>query len=196
MKLTVMKTVAGTVMLTTLWLATYEISEAARRGGGGGGRAMSRGGPAMGGSMHRSQTRPQSSSRAGSMDRSRNPSRSQVNNRAGDRQISDQSRQNASDRRDQRQDNLSDRQDNRQDRYDDRQDNRDDRYDDRKEYYNDRQEWYEDSWRRGRYITAVRWGSVGCANVVIVNGIRYYDCGGIRYEQVYRGGEVTYIIVN
>lgn len=126
------------------------------------------------------------------MDRSRNSSRSQVNNRAGDRQISDQTRQNASDRRDNNQDRI----DNRQDNLSDRQDFRQDRYDDRKEYRNDRQEWYEDSWRRGRYITAVRWGSVGCANVVYVNGIRYYQCGGVRYEQVYRGGEVTYIIVN
>jgi hypothetical protein len=31
---------------------------------------------------------------------------------------------------------------------------------------------------------------------VIVNGITYYDCNNVRYERVYRGSEVTFIIVN
>ena len=69
-------------------------------------------------------------------------------------------------------------------------------YNDNREYYNDRQEWYEDAWRRGAFISATSWRTVGCANVVYVNGIRYYDCNGVRYEQVYHSGQVTYVIVN
>ncbi len=190
----------------TLWTVTYEISEAARRGGFGGGRSMSRGGPAMGGSFHRPSR--------GSMDRSMNRgtnrdmnrdlgNRSGLENRSGDRRLSDEGRQQVSERRDanadridERQDNLSERQNDRQEYLSNRQDNRQEFYDDRKEYYNDRQEWYEDAWRRGAYLSATRWRSVGCANVVYVNGIRYYDCGGVRYEQVYRSGQVTYVIVN
>ena len=28
------------------------------------------------------------------------------------------------------------------------------------------------------------------------NGLSYYDCKGVRYEQVMRGTQVTYIVVN
>lgn len=38
---------------------------------------------------------------------------------------------------------------------------------------------------------------MNCAyTTVVVGGITYYDCNGVRYERVYRGSEVTYIIVN
>ena len=107
------------------------------------------------------------------------------------------------DRYDQQQDNRQNRNDNRQDRSDQRQDNlsdrqdfRSERYDDRKEWHNDRKEWYEDRWRRGAYVSMSSWGRVGCRNTVYVNGVRYYDCGGVRYERVYRGSSVVYVIVN
>jgi hypothetical protein len=151
---------------------------------------MSRGGPAAGGSFQRSHSRPQSASRSNF-------------NRTGSRQSNTQRQDNFSNRSDNRQDNLSDRNDNRQDRADQRQDNlsdrqdfRSERYDNRKEYYDDRKEWYEDRWRRGAYVSVASWGRIGCRNTVIVNGITYYDCGGVRYERVYRGTQVTYVIVN
>ena len=31
---------------------------------------------------------------------------------------------------------------------------------------------------------------------VIIENNTYYDCDGVRYDRVYRDGEVTYIIVN
>ena len=205
--------IALLALSATLWTVTYEISEAARRGGFGGGRSMSRGGPAMGGSfnrpsrsMNRSMNQGMNRDMNRGMNRSQNRdlgNRSGLDNRSGDRQLSDEGRQQLSERRDanqdridERRDNLSERQDDRQDYLSDRQDNRQEFYNDNREYYNDRQEWYEDAWKRGAYLSATRWRSVGCANVVYVNGIRYYDCGGVRYEQVYRSGQVTYVIVN
>jgi hypothetical protein len=181
--------VIGT-LITMIWAVTYQIADARRGGFGGGHRTMSRGGPAMGGSFHRSSARPQ-----GSFNRSMNRPQQGMNQTwgsrgsVGNRDIGDRSQlgTRTSDR------TLSEEgRDKVQDRYDDRQEFRNDS----KEYYNDRQEWYENAWRRGMYYSAARWASVGCNNVVYVNGIRYYDCGGVRYEQVYRGGEVTYIIVN
>jgi hypothetical protein len=195
----------ATVAIVTfvVGLTTIDLVEAARRGGGGGGRSMSRGGPAAGGSFQRSHTRPQRNS---GMDRSRTGSRdmgSYGNRTQGDRAQGDltrgdraQSDRAQGDRYDQRQDNMQDRNDQRQDNLSDRQDVRSDRYDDRKEYYDDRKEWYEDRWRRGAYVSVGSWGRIGCRNTVIVNGMTYYDCGGVRYERVYRGSTVTYVIVN
>ena len=110
---------------------------------------------------------------------------------------------NRQDRSGNRQDNLDQRQDNRQDRFDQRQEQIDERQDfakevhkDREEYYDDRKEWYEDRWRRGSYVTVTAWGSMGCRmDPVLVGARRYYECRGVRYERVYRGGEVVYIIV-
>lgn len=223
-----------TVAMLTLGLlvsaATYEISEAARRGGFGGGRTMSRGGPAMGGSFHRPSNRSfdrgfnrgmnrdlgrgvnrnpgRDLNRGMGNDRglgdSRNPGdRGSFGERSGDRQLSEEGQQRLSDRQNARQErrdqvgeNRSERQQDRQDYLSERADDRQEFYNDNKEYYNDRQEWYEDAWRRGAFISATSWRTVGCANVVYVNGIRYYDCNGVRYEQVYHSGQVTYVIVN
>jgi len=184
------QTIVFATLITMIWAVTYQIADARRGGHGGGHRMMSRGGPAMGGSFHRSAARPQGTY-GRSMNRPQNGmdqsmgsrgsfgnrdigDRSQLDSRTSDRTLSEEGRDRA------------------QDRYDNRQEFRNDS----KEYYNDRQEWYENAWRRGAYYSAARWASVGCNNVVYVNGIRYYDCGGVRYEQVYRSGEVTYIIVN
>jgi hypothetical protein len=83
--------------------------------------------------------------------------------------------------------------DNRQDRVDDRQ-----QYlDDRNEYYSDRNEWYEDRWRAGAYVSVVSWNSMNCGfNTVIIGAVTYYMCDGIRYERVYRGSEVIYIVAD
>ncbi len=49
-------------------------------------------------------------------------------------------------------------------------------------------------------ITAAAIGSVvyslpsGCGYRVI-NGVRYYECGGVWYEQRYAGSQLTYIVV-
>jgi hypothetical protein len=176
MKLAMSKFICICLAAGIVTLLTIDFVEAAR-GGRGGGKSMSRGGPAASGSFQRSRARPQS----------RTQTRTQSSaNRSSQRQ----------DVRQNRTENRQNRADNRSERVDNRQDFRNERYDDRKEFRGDRREWYEDRWRRGRFITATSWVRVGCNNVVIVNGIRYYDCGGVRYERVYRGSQVTYIIVN
>ena len=179
----------GKITLSLLFVSlacflVMDFAEARGRGGGGrgGGRSMSRGGPASSGSYQRSRARPQSNPSRGSMDRANN--QSQRADRSSQRQ------DNYQDRGDQRQDNYQDRQDQRQDNYDKR-------YDNRKEYRNDRNEWYEDRWRRGAYLSIASWNRMSCRyTTVIVNGITYYDCNNVRYERVYRGSEVTFIIVN
>jgi len=142
---------------------------AAAPGGRGGGHAMSRGGPAASGSFHRSRARPQASSQ-------------RVDHRQG--------------RMDNRQDRADNHRDNRREVRDDRRDFRSEVRDDRREWHGDRREWYEDRWRRGRFVSVTSWRRVGCNTVIYVNGVKYYECGGVRYERVYRGTEVVYIIVN
>ena len=102
-----------------------------------------------------------------------------------------------------RSDNRSDRMDNRSDNMDNRMDNRDDRYQDRREYrddyYDDRREWVEDRQRLrvGAYLTASAFGAMSCSpTIVVVGGIQYSQCGGGWYQRAYRGGSVTYIVVN
>ena len=178
MRTTKGKLVPGLLVASMLCFLAMEFADA--RGRGGGGRSMSRGGPAASGSFQRSRARPQSNVSRTTMNRG--------NNMQGQR----------ADRNSQQQDNRQDRFDQRQDNVDRKQDNRNERYDDRKEYRHDRNEWYEDRWRRGAYLSIASWNSRGCRNstVVIVNGMTYYDCNNVRYERVYRGTEITYIIVN
>lgn len=41
------------------------------------------------------------------------------------------------------------------------------------------------------------WSSMNCGfSTVIIDTITYYMCDGIRYERVYRGGEVIFIVVD
>lgn len=182
----------GLVAAFLVCFLAVEFAEAGRRGGGG--RGMARGGPAAGGSFNRSMTRPQRSPSSNRMNRGVSD-RGNYGTR-GDRTINQ-------DRADQIKNNNQDRYDQRQDRLDQRQDNIDNRQDfakevhnDRKEYYNDRQEWYEDRWRRGSYVTVYSWSSMGCVyDPVIVGTDRYYDCRGVRYSRVSRGGEVVFIAV-
>jgi hypothetical protein len=203
------KMVAALLIVSVVSLVMMDFADA-RRGGRGGGRSMSRGGPAASGSFNRSRARPQRSpsqrdfSRGGTSQRP-DSRQNRGDQRQGNRQDrGDQRQGDRQDRSDQRQDNMDERQDKRQDRNDQRQENIDERqdfrqdvYDDRREYYDDRNEWYEDRWRRRAFVTAASWSRMNCAyTTVIVNGITYYDCGGVRYERVYRGSEVTYIIVN
>jgi len=198
-----MKAISGKMVTTLLIVSVVSLVMMdfadARRGGRGGGRSMSRGGPAASGSFNRSRAQPQRSPSQRDMNRGgagqRQDSRQ---NRGGERQGDRQ------DRGDQRQDNKDERQDNRQDRSDQRQDNIDERqdfkrdvYDDRSEYFDNRNEWYEDRWRRRAFVTAASWSRMSCNYTTVVsNGITFYDCGGVRYERVYRGSQVTYIIVN
>ena len=153
-------------------LFTIDVVEAAR-GGPSGARAMHRGGPAASGSFQRSRARPQASSQR----------------RATGQDV-------RGDRRDTRQDVRSDRRDTYQDVRNDRREVRKDVRDEAREWRGDRREWYEDRWRRGRFVSARSWRRVGCNTVIYVNGIKYYECGGVRYERVYRGTEVVYIIAN
>lgn len=96
-----------------------------------------------------------------------------------------------------RQDNLDQARDTNQDRYDQRQETINERQDFAKEVHNDREEWYEDSWHGRTYVSVNAWGSMGCSYTrVVVGGVTYYDCRGVRYERVYRGSEVVYVVVN
>lgn len=172
-----------------------EIAEARR---GGGGRGMMRGGPAASGSFQRARARPQRGNYG-----TRNRGYGRDFSHAGQPKLRyNEGGRDRQDRYDQRQQNRDERRDNRQDRFDRRQEQIDERqdfrkevYKDRKEYYNDREEWYENRWRRGLYISVGSWNTMGCTyDTVIIDGIRYYECNGVRYERVYRGGEVVYIV--
>jgi hypothetical protein len=185
------KIVLSLLAASVVCLLAVEFAEAGRRGGGGG-RAMSRGGPAASGSFQRNRARPQSRPRQGQYDRGsrygqgQRQGQWQNQDREGDRQ----------DRFDERQQNRQDRFDQRQDQIDERQDFAREVHDDREEYYNDRREWYEDAWRRGSYITVTSWNRMSCSyTTYVTDGITYYECNGVRYERVYRGGEVVYIVV-
>jgi hypothetical protein len=169
-----------------LCLLVIDFAEAQRRGGGGGhrggGHSMSRGGPASSGSYQRSRVQPSSTPTRQSADR-----RNTHQNQRPD--YSDQRQDNV----DRRQDNV----DNRQDNVSKGQDNRKEYKNDRKEYYDNRNEWYEDRWRRGAYLSVASWNRMNCRYTTsIVSGVTYYNCNGVRYERVYRGTQVTYIIVN
>lgn len=196
------KLMTGLMVASVICLLAMDFAEARRGGGGGRGHSMSRGGPAASGSFNRSRARPSggSSMRHSSRDMNRNRNRDvnrdmnrDINrdvNRNTDRQI-DQ------DRVDQRQDNRQDRLDQRQDNVDQRQEFRQDAYNDRKEYYDNRNEWYEDRWRSGAYLSVTSWNRMNCSYTTVrVDSITYYDCNGVRYERVYRGTQVTYIVVN
>jgi hypothetical protein len=177
------KLVSSLLAVSLMCMLVLDFAEAARGGGrGGGGRSMSRGGPASSGSFQRSRAQPRA-----------NPSRQNI-----DRGNMNQSQR--TDRSDQRQDNTDRRQDNidnRQDNLDNRQDNRKEYNNDRNEYRDNRKEWYEDRWRRGAYLSVGSWNRMNCAyTTVIVSNVTYYNCNGVRYERVYRGTQVTYIIVN
>lgn len=185
--------ITGLLVASLVCFLAMDFAEARRGGGGGGGRGMSRGGPAASGSFQRSRVQPQRRTSQRTTNRATKPQQRTVNQ---DR-AKPQQRDVDQDRVDQRQDNRQDRFDQRQDNIDQRQDNREKVYDDRKEYYDDRNEWYEDRWRRGAYISVSSWNSMNCRyNMTVVNSITYYDCNGVRYERVYRGGQTVYIIVN
>ncbi len=187
------KLLTGLMVTSLVFFLALDFAEARRGGGGGGGRGMSRGGPAASGSFQRSRVQPQRRSSNRNMNRDVSRQQRPANQ---DRVRPNQGNVNQ-DRLDQGQDNRQDRFDQRQDNLDERQDNRKKVYDDRKEYYNDRNEWYEDRWRAGAYLSVASWNRMNCRyNMTVVNGITYYDCDGRRYEQVYRGGQTVYIIVN
>lgn len=193
MKATSSSWVLGLVMASVVCLLTIDFADAAGRGGGrGGGRmggmgsGMSSRGPAASGSFQRPRAqRPPAQARQRDVSRENIGPRADQRDRATDRSQED------------REQNRQERQDNRQENIDDRQDFREERWDDVEDYYDDRQDWYEDRWNSGAYVTVSVWGTMGCPySPVYVNGIAYYDCNGVRYEQVMRGTQVTYIIVN
>lgn len=65
-------------------------------------------------------------------------------------------------------------------------------------HYDDRREWRKDNWYygRGRYAGVRIYYSVPCTYTVnVINGHTYYQCGTVRYDRVYNGGQVTYIVV-
>jgi hypothetical protein len=91
-----------------------------------------------------------------------------------------------------RNDRMNQRMDNRQDRYEDRRDRVDDYYDDRRDWVEDRQ-----AVRVGAYLTASAFSAMSCSpSIVVVGGITYSQCGGDWYQRAYRGGSVTYVVVN
>jgi hypothetical protein len=174
----------GLLVLSLASILVVDFAEA-RRGGGmraggmraGGMRAM-RGGPAASGSFNRSIARPSRGSDFGRP--ARNPSRNPTYTRPS----TDLSSTNID------RDRLDDRVDNRQDY-------REERYDRVDDYYDDRRDWYEDRWRAGAYLSIAAWNRMSCPyTTVVIDSITYYECYDVRYERVYRGTEITYIIVN
>jgi len=101
-----------------------------------------------------------------------------------------------SQRRDTRQDVRGDRREVRQDVGGERREVRQDVRSEAREWRGNRREWYEDRWRRGLFVSVTSWRRVGCSTIIYVDGVKYYECGGVRYERVYRGTEVVYIIVS
>ena len=216
--------VGSLVSITLACLIITDFAEARRGGGGGrgGGRSMSRGGPASSGSFNRSRARPQRSQQPSMSNRTGVNRSGNSNSRYTGRPANTGTRPttqpatrpesrpntgggtrpetrpegNRGENSD-RQDRIDQGKDDRQDHLDQRQDNIDERQDFAREVHDDRSEWYEDRWRTGAYISVSSWNSMNCAYTrAVVNGITYYDCAGVRYERVYRGSSVTYIIVN
>lgn len=224
MKATCNNLMMSLAVASVVFLLAADFAEARRGGRGGGGHRMSHGGPASSGSFNRSRARPSMNRSRSTTNRSMNrdlgPSTSRTRgrdldpvmgqtrprdrdpgnrvtrpgdgnpgtglNRPGD--PGDGSRPSIDP------DRADEIKDNRQDRIDDRDDYRDNR----NEYYSDRNEWYEDRWRSGAYISVSSWNSRSCGytNTVIVGATTYYMCEGVRYERVYRGSEVTFIIAD
>jgi hypothetical protein len=173
------KLVMGLLVFSLGSLLVVDYAEGRRggmRGGGlraGGMRAM-RGGPASSGSFNRSIARP-----------SIGPAISRSSRQPTYNRPSWDSSSSTIDR-----DRLSDRVDSRQDYREERRDRVDD-------YYDDRRDWYEDRWRTGAYLSMAAWNRMSCPyTTMVIDNITYYECYGVRYERVYRGTEVTYIIVN
>ena len=160
--------------VTLVLLVVFDAQARGRGGRGGGG--FNRGGAAAGGSF--GHQRSFGGGNRGGMSNSGN----RMDNRAG--------------RQDNRMENRADRQDNpmdnRDERYEDRRDYRDDYYDDRREWVEDRQRV-----RVGAYLTASAFGAMSCSpSIVVVGGVTYSQCGGGWYQRAYRGGSVTYVVVN
>lgn len=129
-----------------------------------------------------------------------------------------------SNRSDSREDWQDKRNDNASDLQEDRQNWKDDNREDWQEYgdkvrderreYAEHSEWGEhgewNEWNNvgefgagfvvgavvGTVITAAAFNNNNCmAGKTLVGDVYYYQCGGSWYQQVYRGGEVTYIVV-
>ncbi len=158
-------------ILCAVTLVMFVVFDAESRGRGGrGGGGFNRGGAAAGGSFGH-----QRSYGGGNRSNRTNNNNDRMNDRAGDRN-----------------DRMNERTDNRQDHYQDRRENVDDYYDDRREWVEDRQ-----AVRIGAYLTASAFGAMSCSpTIVVVGGVTYNQCGGDWYQRAYRGGSVTYIVVN
>ena len=120
------------------------------------------------------------------------------------------------DRQDWKDSSREDRQDYGKDMQSNRQDYGDNVRDDRKEYYDDHSYRYYgsgyhhyESWGSGGAFVAglvigatlsaaafsSAYPSGGCVTTYIAN-VSYYQCGTTWYQRAYRGGNVTYIVVN
>ena len=174
-----------------------------RGGGSTAGRrspSISQRGPASGGTFGRDggfgsgrrDSDYRSSTRPGTGDRAERDKRPDRDKRSDTRDRSDPAD------RDARADQPDDRP-NREDREARRDERLEKRQDYRNEYYNDRDDFYE-AWRHysvGTSITVVRFESMSCTTTSTkVGGVTYYDCGGVWYNRVYRGGSVNYVVVN
>lgn len=169
--------VAGCAVLVALLFVVAEVE--ARRGGGGGGRgggrSFSRSGPAASGSVR---------------------SHKSMGSQRGGNQMSQRDHRGA-DRGDRRGDRNDARKENREDWQDHRDDVREDRQDFAEDVYDDRRDYYDDRYRRrvGVSITYATFSSLSC-DTIHVGGVTYYQCGHDWYSRSYRGGNVTYIVVN
>ena len=204
------------IFFSMLFLFALTFESFARRGGGGrrGGHSISRSGPARAGSMRAGGVHHRQ--RASSYNRSNR--QKNYGNRNIDRGNIQNRQVNKGDIQTRRKDNQGNRQDNRKNLQEDRQDWKDDNREDWQEYgdkaRDERHELVENNWDEGEWgegehigafvagavigtvITAAAFNSNNCASgVVYVDNFAYYQCSGSWYQQVYRGGDVTYIVV-
>lgn len=185
----------GLVIVFSFCLLSADFADARRGGGGGGGMrggSMNRMGPASRGSFQRPQAQPRPSQQP----RERQEARPSQQPRQQQEARPTQRDQTADRSQEDRQQRQQERQDNRQENIAGREDFRQERWDDIDDYYDDRQDWYQDHWAHGTYVSVSVWSTMSCSTVPIhSNGLTFYDCQGVRYEQVMYGSQVTYIIV-
>ncbi len=211
------KGIIFTLIFLMLAFLTYDLYARGRVGGGrSGGKSVSRSGAASGGSF--SSARSSQSANRGSYSQG---SRSSQVDRSSAQQKTSSNRQNykkdgQSAGSSQGKDYQQDRQDWKDSSREDRQDYGQDRQSDRQEYaegYHNN-EWYGghrhyENWESGGAFVAglvigatlsaaafsSAYPSGGCVTTY-VGDVSYYQCGTTWYQKAYRGGNVTYIVVN
>jgi len=203
------------VATVVLFVVTLALEANARGRGGGGGRGggmrVSRSGPASGGSF--SSRSSQARSTKGTQNRSEMTPRDTATRQDArtDNQVERQS--SLSEASEKSQDQRGDRQEGREERTEDRYDHRDDAREDGQDHHYDH--YHNDDWDNwvgyaaagtvvvagaaviGSTISESTYSELSCTpEKVEVDGITYVQCGGNWYMPSFKGGEVTYVVVD